>query len=87
MRTASFRHQFTSKQVNCFKIDGKTYFLLFGKENGLKLDIKYPGTAYVAWIKLAYCWSSGGSFDPCNATLGSIESVQYPDDLNVRIQR
>jgi hypothetical protein len=51
-----------SKQVNCFKTDGKTYFLFFRKENGIKRDIKHPESAFAAWIELAECGSSGGPF-------------------------
>jgi hypothetical protein len=76
-----------SKEDNRFKIDGKAYFLFFRKEKGIKHSVKYLGNAYVAWITLAQCGSSGGYFDPCNANMGSIESVQYPNHLNVRVER
>ena len=33
----------------------------------IKHDIKHPGSAFAAWIKLAECGSSGGPF--FNATL------------------
>jgi hypothetical protein len=63
------------------------FFFFFRKENGIKLDVKYPGTEYVSWIKLAQCGSSGSSFDPCNATVGSVERVQFLCHLNVGVQK
>jgi hypothetical protein len=78
-----FDKSFRQSRTTDSKLVAKPIFFFCRKENGIKLDVKYPGSAYVAWIKLAQCGSSGGSFDPCNATMSSKESVQYPDHLNV----